>query len=160
MVPLSFSTSFRFVMVLFIFLTIKGSIAHSDDQAKRTTVVNDARNGYAISLSVEKEVMDDVPAPAAAELNKYGGMRGRKMMIERKNTKEKSKQVESKNSSSGAASASTHSVGNLKLKGQGKLRELSGRSSPSSHSVKSNTGSFVALNADYHMAKPHPPKNN
>ncbi|KAM3380868.1 hypothetical protein P3S68_006441 [Capsicum galapagoense] len=132
MVSLSFSTSFRFVMVLFIFLTIKGSIAHSDDQAKRTTVVNDAGNGYAIALSVEKEVMDDVPAPAAAELNKYGGMRGRKMMIERKNTKEKSKQVESKNSSSGAASASTHSVGNLKLKGQGKLRELSGNSnSPS-----------------------------
>ncbi|PHU23927.1 hypothetical protein BC332_09034 [Capsicum chinense] len=100
--------------------------------AKRTTVVNDAGNGYAIALSVEKEVMDDVPAPAAAELNKYGGMRGRKMMIERKNTKKKSKQVESKNSSSGAASASTHSVGNLKLKGQGKLRELSGNSnSPS-----------------------------
>ncbi|XP_016567599.1 uncharacterized protein LOC107865926 [Capsicum annuum] len=122
MVPLSFSTSFRFVMVLFIFLTIKGSIAHSDDQAKRTTVVNDARNGYAISLSVEKEVMDDVPAPAAAELNKYGGMRGRKMMIERKNTKEKSKQVESKNSSSGNSNSPSNLLGESRKNTQNQMK--------------------------------------
>lgn len=78
------------------------------------------------------------------------------MMIER--TKDM-KEVK-KGESSGAASASVHSVGNLNYrKGQGKLREMSGIISKS-HSMKANTGSFVALNADYHMARPHPPKNN
>lgn len=72
------------------------------------------------------------------------------MMLERKKNM---KQVEKADSSG----ANTHSVGNFKYsKGQGKLRELSSKS----HFMKANAGSFVALNADYHMARPHPPKNN
>ncbi|CAN4088318.1 unnamed protein product [Withania somnifera] len=135
MVSLKFS-SFMLAMVLFIFVTIKGSIAYSDDQATQTLLVHEAENGYTIARSVAKDVLDDVEG--AVEFTK-GKMGGRKMLIETKNVKEKIKEVEateeadSKNSTSGAASASTHSVGNLKYhKGQGKLRELSGnRNSPS-----------------------------
>ncbi|KAK4735464.1 hypothetical protein R3W88_009725 [Solanum pinnatisectum] len=154
MVSLSFS-SFMLVMLLFIFLTIKDTIAHTDDQAKQ--IVHEAENDNIRDprshLSVKKEVLDGVPA--AAEFSN-GKMGGRKMMIEKKEGMKEVKKVDS----SGAASASVHSVGNIKYqKGQGKLREMRGISSKS-HSMKANTGSFVALNADYHMARPHPPKNN
>ncbi|KAK4350385.1 hypothetical protein RND71_029698 [Anisodus tanguticus] len=156
------SLSFMLLQMVFIFLIIEYTVAHSD-QAKKTFVVHEAKNGQAMALkcylSVEKEVLDGVPA--AAELTN-GRVGGRKMMIERTNLKKNMKQLEADSKNSSGASAD--SVGNLKYhKGQGKLRvmstKLSGKSS-SSHLVKANTGSFVALNADYHMARPHPPKNN
>ncbi|WMV21667.1 hypothetical protein MTR67_015052 [Solanum verrucosum] len=160
MVSLSFS-SFMLVMLLFIFLTIKDTIAHTDDQAKQ--IVHEAEidniRDLRSHLSVKKlklkfqEVLDGVPAAAEFSNVKMGG---RKMMIEKKEDMKEVKKAES----SGAASASIHSIGNLKYhKGQGKLRKMSGISSKS-HSMKANRGSFVALNADYHMARPHPPKNN
>ncbi|KAH0703445.1 uncharacterized protein [Solanum tuberosum] len=153
MVSLSFS-SFMFVMLLFIFLTIKDTIVHTDDQAKQ--IVHEAEidniRDLRSHLSVKKEVLDGVPA--AAEFSN-GKMGGRKMMIEIQKDMKEVKKADS----SGAASASIHSVGNIKYhKGEGKLREMSGISSKS-HSMKANRGSFVALNADYHMARPHPPKN-
>ncbi|XP_015163141.1 uncharacterized protein [Solanum tuberosum] len=80
MVSLSFS-SFMLVMLLFIFLTIKDTIAHTDDQAKQIVheaeidIIRDLRS----HLSVKKEVLDGVPA--AAEFSN-GKMGGRKMMIE------------------------------------------------------------------------------
>ncbi|OIT32958.1 PREDICTED: uncharacterized protein LOC109206608 isoform X2 [Nicotiana attenuata] len=88
MVSLSFS-SFTLVL-LFIFLTIKVSIARSQ-QAKQTfVVVYEAENGFAMELagshqSVEKEVLDGV---AAAAVLSTGRMVGRKMMIERRNMKQ------------------------------------------------------------------------
>ncbi|KAG5618413.1 hypothetical protein H5410_018237, partial [Solanum commersonii] len=134
MVSLSFS-SFMLVMLLFIFLTIKDTIAHTDDQAKQ--IVHDAEidniRDLRSHLRVKKEVLDGVPAAAEFSNGKTGG---RKMMIERKKDMKEVKRAES----SGAASASVHSVGNLKYhKGQGKLREMSGISSKS-HSMKANTG--------------------
>ncbi|XP_060206525.1 uncharacterized protein LOC132634268 [Lycium barbarum] len=160
MASLRFS-SFMLVIVLFTFLTIKNTIAYSDNQAKQTFVVHEAENGYAMASlrnNHEKEVLDGVPAAAEFTNGREGG---RKMMLERKNIKKNMKQVEATEEadSKNSGASAIHSVGNLNFKGQGKLRELSGRSS-SSHSVKANTGSFVALNADYHMARPHPPKNN
>ncbi|XP_019224991.1 PREDICTED: uncharacterized protein LOC109206608 isoform X1 [Nicotiana attenuata] len=161
MVSLSFS-SFTLVL-LFIFLTIKVSIARSQ-QAKQTfVVVYEAENGFAMELagshqSVEKEVLDGV---AAAAVLSTGRMVGRKMMIERRNMKQVEASIKSTEEDSKDSGASaTHSVGNLNRKRQGKLRVMSSKMN-TSHSVsKVNTGSFVALNADYHMARPHPPKNN
>uniref|UniRef100_A0A3Q7GGB8 Uncharacterized protein n=1 Tax=Solanum lycopersicum TaxID=4081 RepID=A0A3Q7GGB8_SOLLC len=131
MVSLSFS-SFMLVMLLFIFLTIKDTIAHTDDQAKQ--IVHEAENYNASDLksylSVKKKVLESVPAAAAFRLG------GRKMMIER--TKDM-KEVK-KGESSGAASASVHSVGNLNYrKGQGKLREMSGNyNRPLGHDSRKN----------------------
>ncbi|WMV21668.1 hypothetical protein MTR67_015053 [Solanum verrucosum] len=159
MVSLSFS-SFMFVMLLFIFLTIKDTIVHTDDQVvlpyAAKQIVHEAEidniRDLRSHLSVKKEVLDGVPAAAEFSNVKMGG---RKMMIEKKEDMKEVKKAES----SGAASASIHSVGNIKYhKGQGKLREMSGISSKS-HSMKANRGSFVNLNDDYHMPRPHPPTN-
>ncbi|XP_049396409.1 uncharacterized protein LOC125860483 [Solanum stenotomum] len=87
MVSLSFS-SFMFVMLLFIFLTIKDTIVHTDDQVKQ--IVHEAENDNARTLShlsVDMEVLDGVPA--AAEFS------NRKMMIERKKDMIEVKKAES-----------------------------------------------------------------
>ncbi|XP_015069363.1 uncharacterized protein LOC107014007 isoform X2 [Solanum pennellii] len=90
MVSLSFS-SFMLVMLLFIFLTIKDTIAHTDDQAKQ--IVHEAENYNASDLksylSVKKQVLESVPAAAEFRLG------GRKMMIEIKKDMKEVKKGES-----------------------------------------------------------------
>lgn len=100
-----------------------------------------------------------------------GKMEGRKMMVERKDmSKDKKKEEEDEGKSLTAAAAATSSngnsseystVGNYSHKGQGKMmrmqRKLRIRSTDSN---KDNPGGFMAFNADYHVARPHPPKNN
>ncbi|XP_049367640.1 uncharacterized protein LOC125832518 [Solanum verrucosum] len=93
MVSLSFS-SFMFVMLLFIFLTIKDTIVHTDDQAKQ--IVHEAEidniRDLRSHLSVKKEVLDGVPAAAEFSNVKMGG---RKMMIEKKEDMKEVKKAES-----------------------------------------------------------------
>ncbi|XP_009611697.1 uncharacterized protein [Nicotiana tomentosiformis] len=123
MVSLSL-TSFMLVL-LFIFLTLKVSIAHTDQAKQTLVVVHEAENGFTMELtrshqSVEKEVLDGVPA--AAVLSTNGRMDGRKMMAERRNMKKNMKQVEasikteedSKNSGNSNGSASR--LGNSRKK--------------------------------------------
>lgn len=97
--------------------------------------------------------------PAAEVRNTRLG--GRKMMLKRTMGR---KMVEADAGCRGAsqisgaflvAENSTDHKGKRKLKGESKF------SNRSPHPVvKVKVGGFVAFNADYHVPKPHPPKNN
>ena len=54
-----------------------------------------------------------------------------------------------------------HFAGNCKHKGKGMLNVEGKFSNRSPHpAVKVRMGGFIAFSADYHVPKPHPPKNN
>lgn len=81
---------------------------------------------------------------------------GRKMMLKAALGKE---MVEAESGYGGS-----HFVGNCNHKGKGMLNvegKFSNRSPDHGHpAVKVKMGGFIAFNADYHVPKPHPPKNN
>ncbi|KAJ8536344.1 hypothetical protein K7X08_034745 [Anisodus acutangulus] len=141
------SLSFMLLQMVFIFLIIKYTVAHSD-QAKKTFVVHEAKNGQAMALkcylSVEKEVLDGVPA--AAELTN-GRVGGRKMMIELTNLKKNMKQLEadSKNSSGNSNSSasllgeSRKNIQNQGDKGKNLMKSASGRNSKNSTNKLAST---------------------
>ncbi|CAN4088317.1 unnamed protein product [Withania somnifera] len=174
MVSLKFS-SFMLAMVLFIFVTIKGSIAYSDDQATQTLLVHEAENGYTIARSVAKDVLDDVEG--AVEFTK-GKMGGRKMLIETKNVKEKIKEVEateeadSKNSTSGNRNSPSNrplddSRKNIRHQMQAKRSAKHNSSFQKLKLREDATEFFTMMNKDYiggpgSGSKPHhkPPINN
>ncbi|MCE3052301.1 hypothetical protein HAX54_052163 [Datura stramonium] len=134
MVSLSFTSFNMLVMVLFIFLTIKDTIAHSDDnKGKQSFVVHEAENGYARAPSVEKEVVYGVLA--AAEFNNYG----RKMMIERKNMK-KVEEADSKNSGNSNNPSNPLDESRMNTQNQGYKKSASG------HNSKYSTDKLVSTN--------------
>ena len=106
-----------------------------------------------------QEIYNAGPRVAADTSGKFGG---RKMMLEIKGLSNEVKQEESKKTSEEASKISgASSVGNSKHTWKGKLSMQSKLSSRSvNHHLKVNMGGFMALNADYHMAKTHPPRNN
>lgn len=90
-----------------------------------------------------QEKMVDIGAPAVADEEAYGKVGGRKFMM-KKETK-KAQENSSKEKKDAEEETSKNNSGASKL----------------SHMKKKiNSSGFMALNADYHMARPHPPKNN
>ncbi|XP_016474393.1 uncharacterized protein LOC107796163 [Nicotiana tabacum] len=143
---LSLTFSSLMLVLLFILLSIKDTIAHTD-KVKQNFVVDEAGNDIAKAgrnhLSEEKEVLDGHISASIQFASDR--IRGRKRMLEQRNMRQSTKKIEA-----------------MPSKGQGKLRmqnKVSGRSSHSDN-VKVNRGSFTAFSADYHMPRTHPPKNN
>lgn len=100
------------------------------------------------------------PAPEATR----GKLGERKMMAEGREISNEVKKEESKRTSSTAEApkiSGSSSVGNIKHTWKRKLNMQSKLISRSmDHHGKVNMGGFMALNADYHMAITHPPRNN
>ncbi|XP_027123972.2 uncharacterized protein LOC113768900 [Coffea eugenioides] len=157
------STSFRhFVLaIMVLLLATKACDANSDEGFKK--VEAEAGNGIMPPGGKEmhnaKEIYNAGPRVAADTSGKFGG---RKMMLEIKGLSNEVKKEETKKTSEEASKISgASSVGNSKHTWKGKLSMQSKLSSRSvNHHLKVNMGGFMALNADYHMAKTHPPRNN
>lgn len=108
-----------------------------------------------------QDILDAVPAPREARNGKTGG---RKMMKRRVLLKEIGKDGDIKIDEEASKISGAAHKGKCSHKGKRKLnikRKTSGRGSIHHHMrIRVEMSSFVALNADYHAPKSHPPKNN
>ncbi|KAM3703358.1 hypothetical protein ACJW30_04G090500 [Castanea mollissima] len=106
-------------------------------------------------MNVEKETYDGVSAPA-----EVGDARliGRKMMIKRVLgiVKEEGLKGEDSKNIKGAVP----SVGNCNHEGKGVLNENCKLRKRGPKPMDVKMAGFVAFNADYHVPRSHPPKNN
>lgn len=102
-----------------------------------------------------QDIMGDVPTPREA---RNGNIGGRKMMKRRVLLKETAKAKEMANERASKISGATHSVGNCSHKGKRKMNIECRSTHP--HMKRFKMSSFVALNADYHPPKSHPPSHN
>jgi hypothetical protein len=95
-----------------------------------------------------QEIDGGVPAPAQLVRTRLGG---RKMMIKGEGLKGDDSKIEG---------SAQYSVGNCTdgAKGILNVSRKVRKSGPRAMDVK--IAGFAALNADYHVPKPHPPKNN
>nr|GMD30377.1 Root meristem growth factor 3 like [Ipomoea batatas] len=164
------STTFVFCLV-FISTSLNSSLAYTN-QVTRKVVVED-ENGFTMTSGSSLRHMEhkEILNGGDDEAGK-GKMEGRKMMVERKDMMSKGKKKEeggkslttsaTTTSSNGNCSEYSCTVGNYSHKGQGKMMRMQRklRIIRSTDSIKDNPGGFMAFNADYHMARPHPPKNN
>ncbi|KAM7479790.1 hypothetical protein LguiA_028003 [Lonicera macranthoides] len=145
-------TSFVFGLLMFNLLALRDSFAYTHQATEKRVVEGNEVNVFA----TEKNILDGVPT--AAEVAGSDKIGGRKMMMMKKKKDENIMNGELSSKISGA----TDNVGNCNNKGKRKhnidcrLRNSSRRR----HDVKLKMGSFAVLNADYHVPKSHPPKNN
>ncbi|KAM1740268.1 hypothetical protein FF2_015466 [Malus domestica] len=122
---------------VFILLHLIQSTAHTHGAMNKVVLAAD-ETGHLVVLrrslvDVEKEIHDGVPAAVEeAEDTRIGG---RKMMPER-------------------------NLGMVKVKVLKSNGERRLRSASSSGRVKVKLPGFIPFDADYHVPKPHPPKNN
>lgn len=96
-------------------------------------------------------------------------MKGRKMMLERKEVEKDvmtKKEEVKKELDALQISGAYYSVGKCEHKKEGEISTIGRRLSPRSNKsnllpFKTNVGGrHISLNADYHVPRPHPPKNN
>uniref|UniRef100_A0A2N9F4J5 BURP domain-containing protein n=1 Tax=Fagus sylvatica TaxID=28930 RepID=A0A2N9F4J5_FAGSY len=149
------SIRFTSFILMFIVLHLRDSSAQSKALGKvLVTDVSELPKARKSPMNVEEEIYDGVPVPAEVGNAK---LRGRKMMIKRALGMVKEESLIGDNSKiKGAA----HSVVNCNHEGKGVLNvncKLRKRG-PKPMGVK--MAGFVAFNADYHVPKSHPPKNN
>ncbi|KAG8639014.1 uncharacterized protein LOC110600157 [Manihot esculenta] len=154
------STRFSGFLLMFILLLHEGNscatiITH---QAKGKTVVAKGNKLAAVD-ETKLEISYGVPA-AMAELSDTR-LRGRKMKLTRMGLQEKMKE-ESLNKEDLEFSGAAHFVGNCDHRTgkrilNGKCKRMSGRRS---NPLKDKRARFTDFSADYHVPRPHPPKNN
>ncbi|QCD80780.1 uncharacterized protein LOC114179587 isoform X2 [Vigna unguiculata] len=136
------STTF---LLLFILLPLRFSSAHTQNQGKKTMVVDDIQT---TKSRVDLEVYHGVPAVAETD-QRTRFLSGRKMM---------SNEVHSKLKAKGLTTCVVGNCNNHEevLKVKQKQHKV-GKRNINGHSSMSG---LVPLNADYYVPRPHPPKNN
>ncbi|KAJ9140594.1 hypothetical protein P3X46_031226 [Hevea brasiliensis] len=155
------STRFSSFLLVFILLLRVGnsSAAIITRQAKEKPVFAKGSE-LAVDESMRSlEISDGVPVAIAEVSNTR--LRGRKMMLMKRVLREKMKE-EPLNKENSKISGAAHFVGNCNLRSgkgilNGKCKLTSDRRS---NPLKDKRVRFTAFSADYHVPKPHPPKNN
>ncbi|GLT55013.1 hypothetical protein SLA2020_281670 [Shorea laevis] len=137
MVSMRFTSFILMIMVLHV----RDSIAHTKALGKEQLVTDDhiKRLPTAVRSQMNVDVEEEIDGGVASTAQVRTRLGGRKMMIE---------------------GAAQYCVGNCRRGGKGILnvsRKLR-KSGPRAMDVK--MAGFEAINADYHVPKPHPPKNN
>ncbi|KAI3867356.1 hypothetical protein MKX03_036483 [Papaver bracteatum] len=162
--------------ILFILLAIRGSIAHTQQAPEKKQM--GIENGLSTNgRNVDQEFFDGVPTAAATavtskSIKKLGG---RKMLLDADNEKEmktkhedaqiKDGEVKSAAKISGAKHSSIGKCDDEQKGNKGdemmnvlECNKLMTTDDRSLTPVKVN--GIISLSADYHVPKPHPPKNN
>ncbi|KAI3970772.1 hypothetical protein MKX01_024419 [Papaver californicum] len=177
MLILRFKSSF-ILGILFILLAFRGSIAHTQQALEKRPM--GMENGFWINgRNVDQEFFDSVPTAASASVTSKSSKKigGRKMLLDADNEKEmkmkhentqlKDEEVKSAAKISGAKHSSIGKCDDEQKGNKGdelmnalECNKMMTTNDRSLAPVKVNVGGIISLSADYHVPKPHPPKNN
>lgn len=101
---------------------------------------------------------DGVPTAAEVEKTKLGG---RKMMVSKKSKRKENMKEGASSEKDSTISGATHSAGHCNRRRRGILNvECKLRNRKPRTDRKFKMAGFTAFNADYHVPKSHPPRNN
>ncbi|KAF3437995.1 hypothetical protein FNV43_RR20751 [Rhamnella rubrinervis] len=150
----------------FVFLLLLLHARHSIALTHQEPIMDD-KNGGGLAVvagvspsNFEKEIYNGVPAMADNDVGKPR-IGGRKMRLKRLMGMVEEEGIEgrdSKTSGEPVVNGKSHRMNKGISEIESKVRHTS--SSTRGRGLKVKMSGFIAFNADYHVPKPHPPKNN